>query len=191
MERTHDHVLAVSEAVLVVIDVQTSLADIMDARDETVAGVTLLARVANRLGIPMIVTRQNPTRLGDTIPGLREVLGPHTPVDKMTFDAMAEPAFEARLEATDRRTVVITGMETHICVLQTALALLRAGYAVHVVADAVCSRRTLDRDVALDRLRAAGAVVTTVEQVVYEALGRAGTAAFRDALRFVKERDAS
>jgi nicotinamidase-related amidase len=107
----------------------------------------------------------------------------------MTFDCLAERTFEARLEESARRTVVIVGMETHICVLQTALALVRAGYAVHVVADATCSRRETDRAVALDRLRGAGVVVTSAEQVVYEALGEAGTPAFREVLRFVKERD--
>ncbi|MBN2248238.1 MAG: isochorismatase family protein [Coriobacteriia bacterium] len=182
-------VITADDAVCVLIDVQTSLADVMPTRNQTVAAGRLLLRVADRIGVPVIVTRQNPARLGDTVPELLEVVGPHVPVDKMTFNCLAESAFEVRLEATDRRTVVIAGMETHICVLQTALALLRAGYSVHVVADASCSRRETDRMVALDRLRGAGAIVTTAEQVVYEAVGAAGTPAFRDVLRFVKERD--
>ncbi|MDY0341117.1 MAG: hydrolase [Coriobacteriia bacterium] len=191
MNPAQESVLTLGDAMLVVVDVQSSLADAMDVRDEVVAGVTLLVRVADRLSMPVIVTRQNPGKLGDTVPGLYEALGSDVPVDKMMFDSTGEPEFEARLEATGRRTVVIAGMETHICVLQTALGLLREGYAVHVVADAVCSRRMSDHRVALDRLRTAGAVVTTAEQVVYEALGKAGTAAFRDVLRFVKERGVS
>lgn len=182
-------VIRADDAVCLLVDVQTSLANVMVERDAVVAAARLLVRAAGRLGMPLIVTRQNPARLGDTAPELLEAAGPHSPVDKMTFDCLAEPRFRARLEALDRRTVVIAGMEAHICVLQTALSLARAGYAVHVVADAVCSRRDQDRGVALSRLRHAGVVVTTVEQVVYEALGEAGTDAFRDVLRFVKDRD--
>ncbi len=174
----------------VLIDMQTSLARVMSERDGTVAAARLLLRSADRLGVPVIATRQNPDRLGDTVPELLEVLGDRVPVDKMAFDCASEPAFMSRLESHRRRAVVIAGMETHICVSQTALGLLGAGYHVRVVADAVCSRRFTDHAMALDRLRAEGVIVTTVEQVVYEILGEAGTAAFRDVLRFVKERDA-
>lgn len=189
MYRESRGVIHAQDSVCVVIDVQTSLAEVMSQRDPTVAATRLLVRSAGRLGMPVIVTRQNPTRLGDTVPELLEAVGAHVPVDKMVFDCLAEPRFAARLEATERRTVIIAGMETHICVLQTALSLARAGYGVHVVADAVCSRREQDRSVALSRLRNAGVVVTTAEQVVYEAVGEAGTDRFRDVLRFVKERD--
>lgn len=189
MNRVPNGIVRAEDALLVLIDMQTSLADVMSARNETVAAARLLVRVARRLGMPLIVTRQNPVKLGDTVPELLEAVGQHLPVDKMTFDGMAQPVFEARLDESGRRTVVVAGMETHICVLQTALGLVRAGYAVYVVADATCSRRAADRAVALDRLRGAGVVVTSAEQVVYEALGEAGTPAFREVLRFVKERD--
>lgn len=182
-------IVAVHDAVCVIVDMQASLAAAMTERSETVAAARLLVRAAGRLGVPLIVTRQNPDKLGDTVPELLELFGEHVPVDKMTFDCTRTPAFTTRLEATGRKTAVIVGMEAHICVTQTALALVRAGYAVHVAADGVCSRHEVDRSVALDRLRSAGVVVTTVEQVVYEALGEAGTPVFRDVLRFVKERD--
>lgn len=189
MYRVTRDVIHARDVVCVMVDVQTSLADVMGERAPTVAAARLLVRVAGRLDLPVIVTRQNPAKLGDTVPELLDALGAHVPVDKMAFDCLAEPRFAARLEATERRTVIIAGMEAHICVLQTALSLVRSGYAVHVVADAVCSRRAQDRDVALSRLRHAGVVITTAEQVVYEAVGEAGTDRFRDVLRFVKERD--
>ncbi|MHB8050598.1 MAG: isochorismatase family protein [Coriobacteriia bacterium] len=191
MNQLANGIVRADDALCVLIDMQASLADVMSARGETVAAARLLVRAASRLGIPLIVTRQNPARLGDTVPELLGALGSHAPVDKMAFNSLAEPGFEARLEESGRRTVVIAGMETHICVLQTALGLVRAGYAVHVVADATCSRRETDHAVALDRLRGAGVVVTSAEQVVYEALGEAGTPVFREVLRFVKERDSA
>lgn len=191
MNEVASGIVRADEALCVLVDMQTSLADVMSTRGETMAAARLLVRTARRLGIPLIVTRQNPAKLGDTVPELLEALGAHIPVDKMTFDSLAEAGFEARLEESGRRTVVVAGMETHICVLQTALGLARAGYAVQVVADATCSRREADRAVALDRLRGAGVVVTSAEQIVYEALGEAGTSAFREVLRFVKERDSA
>lgn len=191
-ETRNDHsasdAVKASEAVLVVIDAQESLAATMDVCDSVMGATELLVRAAGRLGIPVIVTRQNPVALGDTVAGVRDAAGVHTPVDKMAFDATSEDAFIDRLEQTGRRAVVLAGMETHICVAQTALGLMRSGYAVSVAADAVCSRRSNDHAVALDRLRAAGVVVTTAESVVYEALGIAGTDMFRDVLRFVKAR---
>ncbi|MEL7668730.1 MAG: isochorismatase family protein [Actinomycetota bacterium] len=188
----HEHaaraVVSADDTVLVVIDMQESLANVMDAREAVTGAAVLLVQAAGRLGLPMTVTRQNPAALGETIAEVREVAGVHAPVDKMAFDATHDEGFIARLEQTGRRTVVLAGMETHICVTQTALGLLRAGYAVHVAADAVCSRRSSDHAVALERLRAAGAIVTTAESVVYEALGEAGTDRFRDVLRSVKAR---
>jgi len=175
------------EAVLVLVDIQGGLASAMPAGDPWLESAVLLARAAGPLGVPCIVTRQYPRGLGDTVDALAEAVGPHTPVDKTAFDALSERGFCERLEATGRRTVIIAGIEAHICVTQTALSLVGAGYRVHVVADAVCSRRPADRNTALERLRSAGVVVTTSESVLYEALGDAGAPAFREVLRLVKE----
>lgn len=174
-------------AVVVLIDMQERLAAAMQRRDAVVRASALLGRVADVLGTPVIVTRQYPEGLGDTVEELAVVPGAGAPVDKTVFDCTLEPAFMERLEASGASQVVLTGMETHICVMQTALSLVRSGYRVHVVADAVCSRRDQDRDTALDRLRGAGVTVTTAESVIYEALGRAGTPEFREVLGLVKE----
>jgi isochorismate hydrolase len=107
-------------------------------------------------------------------------------LDKTAFCCAAETDFVEELEALGRSQVVIVGMETHICVTQTALA-LKADYEVHVAADAVCSRTMENHLVALDRLTAAGIVVTTSESVMYEAVGRAGTPEFKSLLEIVKE----
>ena len=179
--------------VLVVVDVQDRLAAVMHRRDAVVRVAGILVRAAAILHAPVIVTRQYPKGLGDTAPELIVVLdsvaasgSPLVAVDKMDFDCMAEPTFRDALAATGRTHVALAGMETHICVTQTALALAADGYMPHVVADAVCSRRDPDHEVALARLRAAAVDVLPSESVIYEALGRAGTREFRAVLEVVK-----
>lgn len=175
-----------ADAMLVCVDLQCALADAMDRRDAVVGTAALLARAAAVLGIPAVVTRQYPRGLGDTVPELAEAIGEHVPIDKVSFSCLAEPAFRARIESLGRHQVVLAGMETHICVAQTALAMLEEGYDVSVVADAVCSRREADHEIALARLRGAGVQVTVAESVIYEALERAGTPEFRAVLELVK-----
>lgn len=180
------HAIDRPDAVVVLIDLQESLAAAMERGETVAATAALLARVARVLGIPVIVTRQYPVGLGDTVQTVREAAGETVPVDKVAFSCMAEPAFAERLGALGRRQIVLAGMETHICVAQTALALLAGGYRVHVVADATCSRRNADHRIALERLREAGAEITVAESVIYEALGVAGTLEFREVLALVK-----
>jgi nicotinamidase-related amidase len=193
MTDRHPALVARDALTIVVVDVQERLAAVMDRRDEVTAAAGLLVRVAGVLGVPVIVTRQNPRGLGDTVAELRAALdeaseagAPMAVVDKLSFDCTCEPAFGSALAKAGRSHVVLTGMETHICVSQTALSLAAAGMTPHVVADACCSRRDRDRDVALDRLRAEGVDVLPSESVIYEALGVAGTDEFRRVLELVK-----
>lgn len=180
--------------VLVVIDVQERLAAAMERKDHVIKSVSRLARTAAMLGAPLIVTRQYPKGLGSTVPELETVFsglaasgGVVKEIDKTAFCCAKEADFSQVLAATGRRQVVLAGMETHICVTQTALALLEEGYDVHVAEDACCSRDATHHHVALDRLRFAGVTVTTGESVMYEAVGRAGTDEFRELLGIVKE----
>ncbi len=179
-------VIAREDAVLVLVDVQCALADVMERRDHVVGAAALLARAAAVLHIPVVVTRQYPRGLGDTVPELIEATEAAAPIDKVSFSCLDEPAFRSHLEGLGRRQVVLAGMETHICITQTALALLAEGYRVHVVADATCSRRAADHEQALARLRSAGVQVTVAESVIYEALECAGTPEFRSVLQLVK-----
>ncbi len=178
--------------VLVIIDVQEKLAAVMQRRDEAVSATAMLVRASALIGAPIVVTRQYPDGLGDTVPELAEALAeaaqsvPVATVDKISFCACDESAFLEALYDTGRSQVVLVGMETHICVTQTALSLAKKTYPVHVVADACCSRRDADHEVALDRLRAADVIVTTSESVMYEAVSRAGSDEFRRLLAIVK-----
>ncbi len=179
--------------VLVVIDIQERLAGAMPDRDRVLARVPQLVRLAGLIDAPAIVTRQYPRGLGESEPAIVDVLAVVeasglgvTHIDKTAFCACGEPSFLAALEATGRDQVVIAGMETHICIAQTALDLLGRGYRVQVVADACCSRDPEDHRTALDRMRAAGVVVTVTQSVMYEAVGVAATDEFRALLEIVK-----
>lgn len=182
-----------SHAVLLIIDVQERLAAAMSQREVVLGTTSKLIRTAALVGVPIIVTRQYPTGLGDVEPLLRvvvESVADETPViwaNKVAFDCFAEPAFTEALASTGRQQLLIAGMESHICIAQTALSAIREGFDVHVVGDGCCSREAASHDSALARLRIAGAVVTTTESVLYELVGEAATDEFRALLRIVKE----
>ena len=190
---THPGLVERGRFVLVIIDVQERLAAVMSDRDRLLVRVPQLVRLASLLGVPIIVTRQYPRGLGDTEPiiaaavSAAEATGAAVSyVDKTSFCACGEPEFLSALEATGRDQVIIAGMETHICVVQTALELLNQGHRVQVVADATCSRDPKIHEVALDRLRSAGIVVTATESVLYEGVGVADSDEFRALLEIVK-----
>ena len=181
------------DAVLIVVDEQERLASLMDRRASVASATEKLVRTAGLVGVPIVVTRQYPKGLGESEAGLVQTLADVeeagsevTHVDKLAFDCFREPRFTRVVTALGREQLVIIGMETHICITQTALSALDAGFDVHVVADACCSRDQATHDVALDRLRAAGATVTTSESVMYELVGEAGTDEFKALLAIVK-----
>jgi nicotinamidase-related amidase len=189
----HTGLIHRASVVLVVIDIQEKLAAAMARREQVVGTASRMVRFAELIGAPIVVTRQYPDGLGDTVPELAAAIDAAAKtvkvsvIDKMSFCACDEPAFLEALYDTSRSQAVIVGMETHICVTQTALTLAKKTYPVQVVADACCSRREDDHFVALDRLRAAGVVVTTGESVMYEAVSRAGTDEFKRLLAIVKQ----
>lgn len=181
---------------LVLIDIQDRLAAAMPARDAVVSRTGFLVQVARIVGVPVVVTRQYPKGLGDTDGAIAAALAlqeadrdgghPDTIVDKMTFDCFCEPSFVSAVSETGARQLLVAGMETHICVTQTALAALREGLDVHVCADACASRDEEMHRLALARLAHAGAVVTCAESAAYELVGRAGTPEFKALLAAVK-----
>ena len=175
-------------SLLLVVDVQERLFAAMDPdhREEMVKNIKVLATASRRLGIPIEVSEQYPKGLGHTLPELRESLGEVEPITKVAFSCCDAEGFAERLEATKARQVILTGLEAHVCVLLTALDLLAEGYAVHVVADATCSRRRENRQIALDQLRQAGAVVTSTETVLFQLLRTADTDDFRFLSRLIK-----
>lgn len=182
------------DALLVVVDVQQRLAAAMERRDAVAASVVQLVKTAALVGSPIIVTRQYPEGLGDTDPTVARAIAAveaegHsvTHADKLAFDCFSDPGFAAVVSNSGRTQLVLAGMETHICIAQTALHALRSGIEVQIAAEACCSRDPETHSLALQRMRAAGAVVSSVESVMYELVGAAGTDEFRSLLRIVKE----
>jgi nicotinamidase-related amidase len=180
------------DAVLLVVDEQERLAAVMERREGVLAATVRLVRTAALVGVPIVVTRQYPKGLGETEPGVVEALRAAEEmgarvlrVDKVAFDCFREPSFAETL--TGRTQILLAGMETHICVTQTTLSALRAGFDVHVAADACCSRDATCHDLALLRLREADAAITVSESVMYELVGVAGTDEFKALLGIVKD----
>jgi nicotinamidase-related amidase len=174
--------------VLVVVDVQERLFNAMDAerRDDMVANVKILVSAARRLDVPVLVTEQYPKGLGRTLPELRALLPDTTPFEKTTFSCADAEGFVERLRALGAEHVILTGVEAHVCVLLTAVALLAQGLRVSIVADAVCSRRATTLEIGLAQARQAGAVVTSTETIVFQLLGRADTDAFRELSKLLR-----
>ena len=173
------------DAVLVVVDVQERINAVM-ADQGHLARIAVLVEACALLGVPVIATEQYPKGLGPTVASLGRLL-PGPPLVKDSFSCAREPAALAAIEAGGRRQVVVVGIEAHVCVLQTALDLAAAGFQVHVPHDAVGSRRPADKEWALDRMAAAGVVVTTTESALFELLERCGTDEFRAVSRMIRE----
>jgi nicotinamidase-related amidase len=178
-----------NDAVLVVIDVQERLMPVIHERFDVERNVERLIRGAHILGVPAIVTEQYVKGLGPTVEPLRAALeetGGYRPIEKNCFSAHGCDPFAAQLAALDRRQVLLAGVETHVCVYQTAQDLLGAGRQVWIAADAVSSRTARNRDIALQRLVSEGAKLSSTEMALFELLGVAGTEEFRAVSKLVK-----
>jgi len=179
--------LTPENACVLIIDVQEKLAPVMPAPalENVVKYGRALIGAARELKMPVLATEQYPKGLGPTVAALRDIL-PNAPLVKMHFSCGADRAFSAALEATRRRQVIIAGMESHVCVFQTARDLVALGYEVYVCADAVASRSEEHRRVGLDLCSKAGAIVTTAETAIFDLLHECGTPAFKKVAPLVR-----
>jgi len=176
------------QCALVVIDIQEKLLPPIFQKEQLIRNAQLLIRSAGILKIPALVSTQYVKGLGQTVPEISSLLPGTDPVDKTLFSCFGSDLFCSALKRLpgQRNTLLLCGMEAHICVTQTALAALREGYLVHVASDAVSSRTEWNWKIGLDRMRAGGALISSTEMVIYEALSSAGTPAFRDMLKYLK-----
>jgi len=177
--------LARNDTALLVIDVQQRIDGVMADRSHR-SRLAVLVDACTALGVPVIATEQYPKGLGATVDDLAARL-PNAAIVKETFSCAREPQARHAVQATGRRQVIVTGIEAHVCVLQTVLDLLGEGLEVHVPHDAINSRRPSDKRWALHRMAAAGAVVTSTESALFELLERCGTDEFRAVSKLVKE----
>jgi nicotinamidase-related amidase len=168
-----------NRSALVLIDFQERLFPNVYEHQRVLARIDLLLFAAKLLQIPLVLTEQYPRGLGGTIDEIRKAFPQVQPLEKMSFSCVAAPGFTDQLFSLQRDQIVLAGIETHICVAQTALDLASRGENVFVVGDATASRRPLDAQIALQRLDRSGLTITTSEAVVFEWLRKAGTEEFR------------
>ena len=173
---------------LLVVDIQEKLLPPIFNKDELIKNSQLLVRLANILEMPVIVTTQYVKGLGCTVPEIASLVGSAQAIDKMQFGCFGSIEFRSTLKSLpgDRNTVLLCGMEAHICVMQTALGALNEGYLVHVASDAIGSRVRWNWEIGIDRMRAAGAVISTTEMMIYELLRSSGTAQFKEMLPYLR-----
>lgn len=162
--------LSVEKTILVLIDYQERLFPAMHDKGNLLSHVLKLVESARTLGLHVLMTEQYPKGLGPTLPEIKALLPDVTPIEKTSFSCCDEQPFCAAMEATGRRQVLLAGIEAHICVYQTALALARQGYEVQVVGDCIASRDPDNRKAAIDRFIMAGIPVTTTEMALFELL---------------------
>ncbi|MBD3315177.1 MAG: isochorismatase family protein [Chitinivibrionales bacterium] len=183
----HPDCLSPRGAGLVVIDIQERFAGVIAEFGTVAANAVRLIRGFRVFATPIMVTEQYPKGLGRTVEPVRAGLGAIQAIEKMTISCTLEEAFMRRLSEQALETVVVCGIETHVCVNQTVLGLLNQGIKVHVPADAVGSRKAFDHQIALRKMERAGAIITTTEMCLFELAERAGTAEFKEIQRLVKE----
>src|SRR5438874_2916560 len=169
---------------LLVIDIQEKLLPPIFQKEQLVRNAQILIRLAGILKIPSVMTTQYAKGLGGTIQDIASLLPGSQPIDKMAFSCFGSDEFCSLLKRLpgNRNTLLLCGMESHICVTQTALGALRDGYIVHVASDAVSSRTEWNWKVGLERMRAAGVVISSTEMMLYELLRSSGTPAFKELL---------
>lgn len=167
---------------LLVIDIQERLCPALHEAEALVDNSAWLIRVARQLNVPVLVSEQYPKGLGPTVAALQPLLEGVTPVEKLRFSTAREAALLAQ-PGGERQQFVVCGAETHVCVLQTVLELLEAGRQVFVVEEAVTSRTPANKQLALARMRQAGAQIVSGEMVAFEWMERAGTETFKEISR--------
>lgn len=185
----HEGLLDRRSAALVVIDFQAKLVPEIFESGRVIRNAQLLLRLAEILRLPTILTTQNAAGLGATVPEISQLAPGIELIDKTSFGCFGEGEFARALKdrAPQANTLHVAGIESHICVTQTVLGALEAGYLVHVAEDAVSSRTQANWQVGLKRMERSGAVMSSTEMMVYELLGRSGTPEFKAMLPFLKQ----
>src|SRR4029077_8876636 len=176
------------QCALVVVDIQQKLLPPIFQKEQLVRNAQLLIRAAGILKIPTLLSTQYAKGLGSTVPEISSLLTGTEAVDKTLFSCFGSDAFCTLLKRLpgQRNALLLCGMESHICVTQTALGALREGYRVHVASDAVSSRTEWNWKIGLDRMRAAGAVISSTEMMIYELMRSSSSAAFKELLPHLK-----
>ena len=172
--------------ILVVVDIQGKLANIVHEAEAMVRNAKIMIQGAKILGLPIIATEQYPKGLGHTVPEIAEHFGDVPVLEKGTFSCCGDTAFLAELQKHGRKSVLLCGIETHVCVYQTAQDLLENGYEVHLVTDAVSSRTPANKQLGIQKIASLGGTLTGTEMSLFELLRISGTDEFKAISKLVK-----
>ncbi len=182
----HEFIAGCKDSLLLIIDFQVGMLKVINTWEKVAGRVNQLIQTSNILGIPILLTEQYKKGLGETHPEILQKIRSPVVCQKEHFSACMERDFLSAIHSFGRNKIIVAGMETHVCVLQTCLDLIKAGFQIHLVADAVASREIENRDIAIDLLRQAGALVSSTEIVIFQWAYRANTENFRKILPVVK-----
>jgi nicotinamidase-related amidase len=178
--------LKTDDSAFVLIDVQGKLAQLMHEKDSLFSSLVKLIKGITILDIPVIWMEQIPEKMGPTIPELSDLLDDLSPISKTAFSCAGHQGFLDQLKALGRSNIILAGIETHVCMYQTARDLRDADYHVEVVADATSSRTASNREIGLQRIRECGAHLTSVEMLLMELLSDASDPRFKEVLKVIK-----
>ena len=182
----HPHLLDRNNSALVIVDIQEKLSTIMKDRDVLLENVSKLIKGCRILNVPVFYTEQYPKGLGRTEKVLVDLLADLKPVEKIRFSVCNEIALMRPIKEKSVQQIILAGIETHVCILQSALDFLHQGYQVHIPADAAFSRKEADRQTALNRLAREGVIITSTEAALFELMAVAGSEEFKQISKLVK-----
>ncbi len=178
--------LSVQDSVLVVVDIQERIIPKIFGQQTVISNAVTLIKSAKILNIPIIVTEQYPKGLGSTIPEIKDLITPWQPIEKIRFSCFGNSDFSKKLKELKRDSIILCGIESHVCITQTALGGLKSGYSVFFVKDAISSRTENNRETGFERMAQAGTIPTSTEMVMFELLKEAGTDKFKQMVSMIK-----
>jgi nicotinamidase-related amidase len=178
--------LAIENSLLVLVDVQGKLARLMHEYEAMIRQQQILIEACRILEVPVIWAEQVPDKLGPTVPELSEKLDGLAPSAKTSFGCWGDAGLNHAIRQSGRNQILLCGIETHVCVWQTASALCGEDYQVHLICDAVSSRSVFNRDIAFQRMAAAGVQLSNVEMALFELMGDARHPSFREVSRLLR-----
>lgn len=177
----------IENSLMILVDVQGRLAELMHESEIMLRQQALLIKALQVLNVPIVWAEQVPHKLGPTVSSLAELLADQQPIAKETFGCCQAPDLWAAIETSGAQHIILAGIETHVCVWQTAATLLRSGRQVHVIEDAISSREADNKRIGLKRMYQAGALASSVEMLLFELMGSADHPHFRTISRLIKE----
>ncbi len=178
--------IEIKKCSLAIVDVQGKLAQLMYDKEQLFKNIQILIKAAKILGIPIIWCQQSPQSLGPTVPQIAELLDGCQPINKASFSCCGHDEFNSKLDSLNRRQILLCGIETHICIYQTALDLSQREYDVEIIADAVSSRTLANKQIALAKLQASGINISSVEMSLFELLKTAEHPQFKQVAKLIK-----